>query len=276
MRRGRSLGAGARHLAGKMTKLHRIATIIILLSGSKFLLAADGPVSTQSSQRLHERAQLRNGFSLIHDHREVKGTVTRLYMSASDENFVDIPTDQITAIEKLEPDEEAMLVPPAPLSAPPAAQNTNQNTKTLHEIVQEVARRHNIDADFLESVIAAESGGNARAVSRKGAQGLMQLMPDTASKLGVKNSFDPEANVEAGTRYLLDLLALYHNDVAKALAAYNAGPLRIQQYHGVPPYRETRAYIRRIINDFNRKKDNATRKPAPARTASTAAAPTGE
>jgi len=255
-----------------MKKFHRIAQIIILLSGSKFLLAGDGPGSSQPSQRLHERALLRNGFSLIHDHREVKGTVTRLYVSPSDENYVDVPTDQITGIEKLEPEEEAMLTPPAPVSPPPSL----QNMKTLHEIVQEVARRHNIDADFLESVIAAESGGNAKAVSRKGAQGLMQLMPDTASKLGVKNSFDPEANVEAGTRYLLDLFALYHNDVAKALAAYNAGPLRIQQYHGVPPYRETRAYVRRIINDFNRKKDNAVRKPTPARTASTAPAPTGE
>jgi soluble lytic murein transglycosylase-like protein len=255
-----------------MKKFHRIVNIIILLSGSKFLLAADGPSSAQSAQRLHERALLRNGFSLIHDHREVKETVTRLYMSASGENFVDVPTDQITAIEKLEPEEEALLTPPAPVTAPPAL----QNKKTLHEIVQEVARRHNIDADFLESVIAAESGGNTRAVSRKGAQGLMQLMPDTASKLGVKNSFDPEANVEAGTRYLLDLLALYHNDVAKALAAYNAGPLRIQQYHGVPPYRETRAYVRRIINDFNRKKDNAVRKPTPTRTAASATAPTGE
>jgi soluble lytic murein transglycosylase-like protein len=254
-----------------MTRFHRIAAIIFLLSGS--LLAGDSPASTQTAQRLHERATLRNGFSLIHDHREVKGTVTRLYMSASDDNFVDVPTDQITAIEKLEPEEEAMLVPQPPAAASPAL---TASTKTLHEIVQEVARRHNIDADFLESVIAAESGGNVKAVSRKGAQGLMQLMPDTASKLGVKNSFDPEANVEAGTRYLLDLLALYHNDVAKALGAYNAGPLRIQQYHGVPPYRETRAYVRRIINDFNRKKDTAVRKPTPARTASTAPAPTGE
>ena len=255
-----------------MKKFHRIVKIIILLSGSKFLLAADGPAPSQVSQRLHERAVLRNGFSLIHDHRAVQGTVTRLYMSASDENFVDVPSDQITAIERLEPEEEALLTPPAPVPAPASF----QSTKTLHEIVQQVARRHNIDADFLESVVAAESGGNTKAVSRKGAQGLMQLMPDTASKLGVKNSFDPEANVEAGTRYLLDLLALYHNDVAKALAAYNAGPLRIQQYHGVPPYRETRAYVRRIINDFNRKKDTAVRKPTPTRTASAAPAPTGE
>jgi len=253
-----------------MTKFHGIATFIFLLSGS--LLAADGPASNQTAQRLHERAVLRNGFSLIHDHREVKGNVTRLYMSATDENFVDIPTDQITGIEKLEPEEEAMLAPPPPITRTAAT----PTTKTLHEIVQEVARRHNIDADFLESVIAAESGGNVKAVSRKGAQGLMQLMPDTASKLGVKNSFDAEANVEAGTRYLLDLLALYHNDVAKALAAYNAGPLRIQQYHGVPPYRETRAYVRRIINDFNRKKDTSVRKPTPARTASAANAPTGD
>src|SRR5690349_5126182 len=166
MRRRRGPGAGARHLAGLMTKIHRVAIIILLLSGS--LLAGDGPAASQAPQKLHERALLRNGFSLIHDHREVKGTVTRLYMSASDENFVDVPTDQIAGIEKLEPEEEAMLVPPAPVTAQPASQPaTTPSTRTLHEIVQEVARRHNIDADFLESVIAAESGGNVKAVSRK-------------------------------------------------------------------------------------------------------------
>ena len=82
----------------------------------------------------------------------------------------------------------------------------------------------------------------------------MQLMPQTASRLGVGNSFDPSANVEGGTRYLRELLERYNFDLIKALAAYNAGPQRVEQYHGVPPYYETQAYVARIIRDFNRKK----------------------
>jgi soluble lytic murein transglycosylase-like protein len=82
----------------------------------------------------------------------------------------------------------------------------------------------------------------------------MQLMPATAALLGVSNPFDPKANVEAGTAYLSQLLDQYNNDPIKALAAYNAGPQRVQQYHGVPPYRETKAYVARIVRDFNAKK----------------------
>jgi soluble lytic murein transglycosylase-like protein len=82
----------------------------------------------------------------------------------------------------------------------------------------------------------------------------MQLMPQTASRLGVANSFDPGDNLEGGTRYLRELLERYNFDLIKALAAYNAGPGRVEQYHGVPPYYETQAYVARIIRDFNRKK----------------------
>ena len=82
----------------------------------------------------------------------------------------------------------------------------------------------------------------------------MQLMPGTASQLGVKDSFDPADNVDGGVRYLRQLLLLYNNDMVKALAAYNAGPQRVQQYKGVPPYSETRAYVARVIKDYNRKK----------------------
>jgi soluble lytic murein transglycosylase-like protein len=103
-------------------------------------------------------------------------------------------------------------------------------------------------------VIKAESGFNVRAVSPKGAQGLMQLMPGTASQLGVPNAFDPQANVEGGTRYLRELLERYNFDLVKALAAYNAGPQRVEQFGGVPPYYETRAYVARIVKDFNKKK----------------------
>ena len=89
---------------------------------------------------------------------------------------------------------------------------------------------------------------------RKGAQGLMQLMPGTASQLGVPNAFDPEANVEGGTKYLRELLERYNFDLVKALAAYNAGPQRVEQFGGVPPYYETRAYVARVVRDFNKKK----------------------
>jgi soluble lytic murein transglycosylase-like protein len=82
----------------------------------------------------------------------------------------------------------------------------------------------------------------------------MQLMPQTATQLGVKNAFDPQANVEAGTRYLRELLERYNFDLIKALAAYNAGPQRVEQYNGVPPYYETKAYVARIVRDFNKKK----------------------
>jgi soluble lytic murein transglycosylase-like protein len=124
----------------------------------------------------------------------------------------------------------------------------------LKTIVNAASTRSQVDADFIASVIRAESGNNPHAVSPKGAQGLMQLMPGTASKLGVKNSFDPTENVDGGVRYLRELLLLYNNDMVKVLAAYNAGPQRVQQYKGVPPYRETHAYVARVINDYNRKK----------------------
>src|SRR5580698_9903497 len=190
-----------------------------------------------------ELANLRNGFSLRHDHHEVVGATTRLYMSTDPAGgFVDVPSDQIESYEPAPPD-------PADQTAAPA-----KTTADLKAIVAEISAKNKIDADFIASVIAAESANNPHAVSPKGAQGLMQLMPGTASKLGVKDSFDPEANVDAGVRYLRQLLELYHYDVAKALAAYNAGPQRVDQYKGVPPYRETHAYVARIIKDYNRKK----------------------
>ncbi len=120
-----------------------------------------------------------------------------------------------------------------------------------------------VDPDLIESVIRYESSGNPRAVSHKGARGLMQLMPKTANELGVADPFDPKANVEGGTRYLRDLLDRYQLDLARALAAYNAGPERVDQYKGVPPYYQTRSYVSDVITDFNRKK-TAQRKAAAA------------
>jgi len=188
-----------------------------------------------------ELANLRNGFSLRHEHHEVIGETTRLYMSNDPAGgYVDVPTAEIESYEPSPPDPQEAAVP--------------ATGKDLKAIVAAASTQHQIDADFIASVIAAESANNPRAVSRKGAQGLMQLMPATASKLGVKDSFDPADNVDGGVRYLRELLLEYNGDIPKALAAYNAGPQRVSQYKGIPPYRETHAYVARVIKDFNRKK----------------------
>jgi soluble lytic murein transglycosylase-like protein len=182
-------------------------------------------------------AVLHNGFSIRHERREVVGSVTRLYLGADRNGYVDVPTIEIDRFEQ-------------DLSAPAA----EHGSQPMNEVIDAVSSRHHLDPDLINSVIHAESGFNPHAVSPKGAQGLMQLMPQTASRLGVVNSFDPGDNLEGGTRYLRELLERYNFDLIKALAAYNAGPQRVEQYHGVPPYYETQAYVARIIRDFNRKK----------------------
>jgi Transglycosylase SLT domain len=209
-------------------------------------------------------AILHNGFSIRHERRETVGSVTRLYLGTG-KDYVDIATTQIERFEKdLSPSVAPGVVPSlAPTAAPtvaatlaPARSVKLQPLKPqeLNEVIHSISDQNQLDPDFVSSVIHAESGFNQHAVSPKGAQGLMQLMPGTASKLGVSNAFDPRANVEGGTRYLSELLQRYNFDVIKALAAYNAGPGRVQQYGGVPPYYETRTYVARIVRDYNRKK----------------------
>jgi soluble lytic murein transglycosylase-like protein len=140
----------------------------------------------------------------------------------------------------------------------------------LDQVIREASSKNRLDPDFVSSVIRAESNFKTHAISKKGARGLMQLMPATAAQLGVVDAFDPKANVEAGTAHLSALLDQYHNDPIKALAAYNAGAHRVKQYNGVPPYRETRAYVSKIVRDFNAKK-RAQMKAGAATNASTPA-----
>jgi soluble lytic murein transglycosylase-like protein len=195
-------------------------------------------------------AVLQNGFTIRHERREVLGAVTRLYTSDTSNSYVDIPTGQIDHFEK-----DLSSPPPPPPAAPATpAPAPKPAPKTLSDMVNSASDAHNIDPDLINSVIHAESNFNPRAVSPKGARGLMQLMPKTAGELGVNNSFDPNSNVDGGTKYLQELLQRYNYDMVKALAAYNAGPQRVDQYHGVPPYYETRAYVARIVRDFNNKK----------------------
>jgi hypothetical protein len=202
--------------------------------------------------RAADSAILRNGYSIRHDHRQIIGAVTRLYLDGDKSNFVDVPTAEIDHFEEL-PSEAT----PTPTLATEPEAGSALNTASrldLDAVIKTASGAYRLDPDLVNSVIRAESGFNVRAVSPKGAQGLMQLMPQTASQLGVQNAFDPQANVEGGTRYLRELLERYDFDLVKALAAYNAGPQRVEQYGGVPPYYETKAYVARIVRDFNKKK----------------------
>jgi hypothetical protein len=117
--------------------------------------------------------------------------------------------------------------------------------------IVEAARKFNVDAALVSAVIKAESNYNPKVVSRKGARGLMQLMPATAKRFGVSNSFDPVANIYGGTKYLRWLLQTFEGNADLAVAAYNAGEGNVWKYEGVPPFRETREYIRRIARHFH-------------------------
>lgn len=192
------------------------------------------------SAHAREIAVLRNGYTIRHERREVLGDMTRLYLAETQDNFVDVPTTDIASFEKEDVVVRRIAVPP-PLDS-------------VDNLVNDACDRNNLDPDLVNSVISAESGFNPKAVSRKGAQGLMQLMPSTAAALGVQDAMNPADNVEGGTRYLRELLERFQYDIAKALAAYNAGPERVQQYGGLPPYRETMAYVRKILRDVRDKK----------------------
>jgi len=121
----------------------------------------------------------------------------------------------------------------------------------LWPTVQAAARTNNLDPNLVDLVIRMESGYNSRAVSPKGARGVMQLMPGTASLYGVRDVFDPSDNIRGGVRYLADLLKRFDSNVALALAAYNAGPEAVDRHGGVPPYNETRSYVRTILTAYS-------------------------
>lgn len=133
-----------------------------------------------------------------------------------------------------------------------AAAPENEPEITIDEHIKEVAARHGVRADLVAAVIEAESDYNPRAVSRRGARGLMQLMPKTAARLGVNDPFDPKANIEAGVKHLRAMMDRFDNNIPLALAAYNAGEVAVIKYRGIPPYRETRAYVNRILKRLDR------------------------
>jgi soluble lytic murein transglycosylase-like protein len=158
----------------------------------------------------------------------------------------EIAAAEVVAIE---PEEIFVAAPRLPLMQAP-----------FGELIQTASEKYGVDADLLFSVIAAESNFNSKAISRRGARGLMQLLPATAKRLGVTDIFDPAQNIDAGTRYLRDLMARYQGDLVLTLAAYNAGPGAVQHYGSVPPYNETISYLRVIRKTYAERKLKADAK----------------
>jgi len=199
----------------------------------------------QASDRVLERHLLGLGVLLV--------TVSAGYflsgLSGSREVPGEAPAAQVARAEAT-----AVETTPAPPSAPvptPTATDTDGRVD-LDTYIKQVAAKYDVPADLVAAVIEAESSRNPRAVSRRGARGLMQLMPKTAKRLGVDDPFDPRANIEAGVKHLRAMIDIFGNDLPRVLAAYNAGEVAVIKHRGVPPYRETRAYVKRITKKLDR------------------------
>jgi soluble lytic murein transglycosylase-like protein len=196
-----------------------------------------------------EYVLLGNGFELHADRHELDGATVRIF---SDGGVTEMPASSIAGYEQ----EEITAVQAAQPQTSPAvpALAAVATPETPAEMAAVAAKKARIPDAFIRSVMKAESGFHTDAISPKGAIGLMQLMPGTAQELGVDPK-NPPQNVEGGAEYLRQLLAKYEDDpnqVLLALAAYNAGPAAVDRYHGVPPYRETREYILRVLKNWNR------------------------
>ncbi len=191
-----------------------------------------------------EYAVFNSGSRLHVGRHSTDGAQTTLYQQ--DGGYTVVPTEQITGFEA-----EDYAPPPAP---PPAAAPPPP-AGDLNSLVDKAAREHGLRPELVQSVIAAESGYNPAAISPKGALGLMQLMPATARDLQVANPLDAAQNVEGGTAYLrqlLDRYASFENQLERAVAAYNAGPAKVDRYGGLPPYRETIDFVSRVSSQLLR------------------------
>ncbi|WP_263418950.1 lytic transglycosylase domain-containing protein [Terriglobus albidus] len=235
-----------------------------------------------------EHITLRTGFTLDCVRREAAAEPGRVRLYTSEQSYLEVPQEAIAQAEFFElpspsirtelketvtKDETsleraaAFSLRKTPIDAEALHDTRRENALTaseLHQLLASAGAAHRVDADLLAAVVRAESNNQPAAVSRAGAQGLMQLMPGTARELGVHNSFHPGENVNGGSAYLDALLTRYHDNMAMALAAYNAGPGAVDRYHGIPPYRETRAYVARVIREFNRRKLEAETRNATA------------
>lgn len=182
---------------------------------------------------------LRSGARINVSSYELRGDKYRAQIAGGWAEFA------VADVVAIEPEEIFVAAPKMPLEQAP-----------FGELIRKAAGKYGVDADLVFSVVAAESNFNPKARSRRNAHGLMQLLPETAKRLGVRDIYDPAQNIDGGTRYLRDLLKLYDGDLALTLAAYNAGPGAVQRYGRIPPYNETIKYVRAIRKTYALRKSN--------------------
>jgi soluble lytic murein transglycosylase-like protein len=187
-------------------------------------------------------AVLRSGLRLHITGYETSGDRVRLTV---DGGLIEVPADAILSVERED------VFPARPADPPP--------TGPFGNLIRAAAEKHGVDEKLIEHVIAVESKFNPRAVSHKQALGLMQLLPRTAARFSVADAFDPAQNIDAGTRYLKELLDRYSGNLPLALAAYNAGPEMVERYRGVPPFPETQRYVRQITARLAQEKISTTK-----------------
>jgi len=234
-----------------MTRISRLLPVVLLLAfvaglapatpaNAELVVLTDGRfLKVKAYEVLGEQARL----SLYHGGRMTLA-IDRVERIVDDEYVPPPPPDPVTEVVKEAVEagliplrfEESQPVPEGPYGA----------------LIYETAKRHQVNPQVVAALIRQESAGKVRAVSHKGARGLMQLMPATAQRFGVRKDqlFDPKHNLEAGVRYLSWLMDQFPNDLAKILAAYNAGEGAVARYKGIPPYRETQNYVRRIFTNL--------------------------
>jgi hypothetical protein len=217
-----------------------------------------------------DAARLRNGNVLEITTFRLEGNLIIMKMEGGGE--IAVPSGQVLEIRRSAPPQEdrERLVAPAPLPPPQSVPPPDIpgptvdgevidlpvgavfDPQALRSLAARIARRHGVDESLVHAVIQVESRYDAFAVSPRGAMGLMQLMPQTAARFAVHNTFDPVDNVEGGVRYLKELLGRYKGQIRLALAAYNAGERAVEQYSGIPPYRETELYVSRVLREIRR------------------------
>jgi len=183
---------------------------------------------------------LRSGARINVSSYELRGDKYRVQLGGGWAEFA------VADVVAIEPEEIFVAAAKLPLEQAP-----------FGELIRKAAAKYEVDPDLVFSVVAAESNFNPRAISRRNARGLMQLLPETARRLGVKDIYDPAQNIDGGTRYLRDLLKMYDGDLALTLAAYNAGPGAVQRYGRIPPYNETIKYVRAIRKTYALRKSSA-------------------